>query len=433
MNIEELNLALPKSTIFLREGNKVLLLVPDKPDWVVANSKTAILLAMCNGSKKIKEIASCLPDDQQIEFVNLVTKLKKDNFFTEVSDEANDDKKFEDLKPHLNSIHLNMTSTCNLRCIYCYAEEREKIGTPLNKEEYKNVINSLTSFAPDSDVTFTGGEPLLNPLTVEIAELCKSRGLHTSLLSNGTLVNEENVSQIANAFDSIRFSVDGSTEEIHDRLRGEGSWRKTMHAVELLDAAGQKVSLAMTVTKLNIGEISALSKKWGSRLSFQPLYKVGRAKNKDIGMTGQEYYDVLLRAPGVQPYGKITEELARMRNRKIGRCAIGAGEISLSPSGDVFPCHMLHVAKFCAGNVRQQTLENIYFDSKILKSIRCMSVTQREECRDCPYRFLCSGGCWARTFYQAGSFLAADPFCDYDIAAFRTAFFNILEDIHEKD
>jgi radical SAM protein with 4Fe4S-binding SPASM domain len=411
--------ALLSETVILEEDDKVLFLVPSKPDWIVTNKNTAAVLSLCNGRNSISVIHEMISAHPEAESaVELVNKLHANGFFKK-------DDSCSHHKESLYSLHLNMSESCNLNCIYCYASERENAEEgALTLDDYRKLINDVHAMGNPVTVTFTGGEPLLNKNSFAAARHCKSKGLSTYLLTNATLINPGNAAEVRDLFDSIKVSVDGSSPSIHDRHRGQGSFLKTIAAIKLLEQRGVQPEIAMTVTRLNINEIQAMADTFGSRLTFQPLYEVGNARNKELGVTGRQYFKALKTAKGVEPYSRMGRILPGMKNRGCKRCALAAGEISISATGDVFPCHMLHVPKFRAGNVKNQSFQDIYENSVILDDIRKLSVDTRDECRQCPIRLLCGGGCWARAYYAHGDLNSADDFCEYEFLAFREGLLN---------
>lgn len=409
-------LKLLDETVILERDDKVLFLVPSKPDWILTNKNVAEVLRLCNGKNTIGDIRHIISaHSNSSEAIDILCKLHTDGFFEKTYHNAHHNSGL-----NINSIHLNMASECNLRCIYCYAAERKDfVEENLSLNEYFKLVDEINNLNKNVIVTFTGGEPLLNTNSLNVAEYCKSEGMRTFLLTNGICVNPDNAVKIASLFDTIRISIDGCTESVHDKHRGKGSYKKAVQGMTRLESCGAAPNVAMTVTRWNMHQIQGMADRYGSRLTFQPLYEVGNAKHKKLGVTGVEYFESLKSASGVEPYGRIGEMLASIKNRGCARCAIGEGEISISPSGDVYPCHMLHVPQFLAGNIKTQSFRDIYENSNVLKEIRKLSVTSREDCQECPFRLLCAGGCWARAFYEHGDLNTVDGFCEYEIMAFR--------------
>jgi radical SAM protein with 4Fe4S-binding SPASM domain len=198
-----------------------------------------------------------------------------------------------------------------------------------------------------------------------------------------------------------------------------------MNGVDLLQRNNASLQISMTVTKKNIDDIGNMVKKCGSLLSFAPLFKAGRARvNKQLAITGKEYYNALV-AQGVNPLSYLCSSLDTAKKQKIMKCAIGEAEISISDNGDVFPCHLLHIPQFRAGNVIKDSLESIYLFSDLLKSCRQLTVLEISKCLKCPIRFICGGACRARAFYEKGRIDVSDDFCEYEKLAFMNGLFEL--------
>lgn len=408
---------LPESTYVLNDNNKFLFIISDKPDWIVTNKNFASILMLCNGKNSIEKIYNIINKQKYgKDGIKILNTLIENNFFENKIGLA------KHYSCNLSNIHLNMTSKCNLSCIYCYADERSDIKGNLELNNYYKIIDDAFLINNTINITFTGGEPLLNKNTIDVAKYCKSKNIKTFLLTNGTCINEDNAEIIAKNFTKIRISIDGCTEKTHELHRGKGTYFKVNKAISLLEKYGMSPMLAMTVTNMNIHEIEGLATKYGNRLTFQPLYSVGKGRN-NLNLDGKTYFEALKNASGVEPYAQLEQKLNTTRNHGCTKCAIGDGEISISASGNVYPCHMLHVEKFCAGNIKDKSLTEIYYNSKVLKDIRSLSVIEREGCKNCPIRLICGGGCWARAFYAHGNLQAADDFCDYELSAFTHGLF----------
>lgn len=78
---------------------------------------------------------------------------------------------------------------CKLRCAYCHNPDTWKTnsGTEISSEE---LINKIIRFKPyftnGGGVTFSGGDPLLQPeFLLEMLKLCKQNGIHTAIDTAG--------------------------------------------------------------------------------------------------------------------------------------------------------------------------------------------------------------------------------------------------------
>lgn len=426
MSILHQKIKLPNGFVKIEKGEKVLFLNPAVPDWVVVNKNGAAILQLCNGKRTVEDIAESLS-----KFWRKGSKEEILNFFQNIISTTNfftDDCSKQVYEPNeLRIIQLSLVNECNLNCIYCYATDRPKSSIKLTREEHFKLIGDINAIAKHSSIAFTGGEPLLLPYLIELVDYARGLGHQVHLLTNGTLINK-NAERISKAFDLIKISLDGSTAEIHDFHRGNGSFAKTLNAINLLIQQDAPIQITMTITKKNIHDIDAMTKKFGSRLSFAPLFVAGRAKNmKELSITGKEYYEALASVNDVKPLSNLCSSLAASRQKRIMKCAIGDGEISISETGDVYPCQLLHFPQFCAGNVRESSLKSIYETSDKLKVCKELTVTKIAGCRKCDIRFICGGACRARAFYEENRLDVSGSFCEYE----KLAFINGLFELHE--
>ena len=430
-------LKLAEGVFYAERGGKHLFLQPRVPDWVVVNRNGAILLARCDGRAAVEEIVAGLPDGKGLlsQAEALFAEAQRRGVLVDVDQEAARDGgvggvlrgEVERQRPVLGVVHLKLTNQCNLRCSYCYAESG-KPSAVLSWEELGGIAESVAAMSPAVEYVISGGEPLLHPRALEFAERVKAAGNTVHLLTNGTLIDETNVERIAAVADLVKISLDGSSEAVHAATRGKNNFARAVRAVELLAGLGVKVQVAMTVTRENRGDIAAMVERFGSRLTLQPLFKAGRGREEDeLALTGMEYYEALAAVEGVAPMGAVARTLAAVRGRGTRRCAMAEREISISETGDVYPCQLLHAQEFRAGNVRERPLAEIYSESPVFERLRGVSVETLGKCSGCELRYICGGACRARDFYEVGSVEAVGEFCAYEREAFLSGIFESVE------
>lgn len=153
-------------------------------------------------------------------------------------------------KEYLPMITLEVTSRCNLRCIYCIYNEPVKYARNHGPAEMTwdiarksiDLLAANSKKAKELFVTFYGGEPLLNlkliKKSVPYAQECfKGRPLHFSLTTNCTLINENTARFFAENNFSILASIDGPPD-IHNSYRintqGRGSFDNSMKGLQML-------------------------------------------------------------------------------------------------------------------------------------------------------------------------------------------------------
>jgi radical SAM family uncharacterized protein len=149
-----------------------------------------------------------------------------------------------------------LTYNCNLQCGMCpfWKRSSKDSSTEWEKAILKQIYDSGAC-----GIAFEGGEPLLRNDLVEILAFSRSLPLHTSLVTNGTLL-ESRIDEIASYINGTLYvSLDG-LEKTHDTIRGvSGCFRK---AVRGIMAARKKASVTINTTIIaeNIHEIEDLVK-----------------------------------------------------------------------------------------------------------------------------------------------------------------------------
>ena len=94
--------------------------------------------------------------------------------------------------PHKRPVVVwNCTRRCNLRCVHCYAGSYgPEAYNELTTTELHDVLDDLASFGSPV-VLFSGGEPLMHPCLLELAEHAVGSGMRAVISTNGTLIGRE--------------------------------------------------------------------------------------------------------------------------------------------------------------------------------------------------------------------------------------------------
>ncbi|XHH09776.1 MAG: PTO1314 family radical SAM protein [Candidatus Bathyarchaeia archaeon] len=188
------------------------------------------------------------------------------------------------IKTPLFSGH-KLTYNCNLKCKMCPFWTRTSQNLSLNEE--KAILKQIYD-AGICGVAFEGGEPLLRQELPQILAYSRSLPLHTSLITNGTLLKSR-IDEIAPHINGVIYvSIDG-LEKTHDSIRGvSGCFKK---AVEGINAAKKRVPVTINTTIMseNIDEIEdlvKLAKELGVRISLSVAFEYHNA-NGSLPKSGQ--------------------------------------------------------------------------------------------------------------------------------------------------
>jgi len=132
-------------------------------------------------------------------------------------------------------VHIEPTNACNLRCVHCH---QSSIGTHFTKQRglmdwelYQHIIDQLAGLA--QRITLDNhGEPTNHPRIADMVAYAKRKGLSVSMLNNGTQMTEELAEQLLDSeIDRVVFSFEGSTQELHEKVRRKSNFNKTMRNI----------------------------------------------------------------------------------------------------------------------------------------------------------------------------------------------------------
>ena len=132
----------------------------------------------------------------------------------------------------LKSLHIELTSKCNERCIHCYIPHDQKT-TDMSIDTFNKLFEEIQSVGIES-VTLSGGECMLHPLFLDILKRFKAENIHVTLLSNLTLLSQDIIDVLSmGLLSSVQVSLFSLDEKVHDKItQKKGSWRITMMNIE---------------------------------------------------------------------------------------------------------------------------------------------------------------------------------------------------------
>lgn len=178
----------------------------------------------CNNNDYVfsykKRSNEILAHDHDSDFFNTVEFLEK-----------NDQEKYR-----LNSVHIEITSKCNERCIHCYIPHGNKIKTLDIKHIY-----SILEQCRDMNVmhiVLSGGEPMLYKDFIGILKKCREYDFAVSVLTNLTLLTNNIIEEMClNGLLGVQTSLYSMDSVIHDSItKMTGSFDKTKTAIlKLID------------------------------------------------------------------------------------------------------------------------------------------------------------------------------------------------------
>lgn len=167
------------------------------------------------------------------------------------------------MNPIINECHWEITKNCNLACSHCISWVGNKRA--LSTQRALRVIDKLSNLGCKK-LYLTGGEPLFRKDIFQILRRAKDKKFKIGLLTNGTLISNKNIKEIKSSVEEIGISIDGSSSQINDQIRGVGSFSQIIKAIKLIKNNQIPLTLYITITKINLsdfGNILRLAKRLG--------------------------------------------------------------------------------------------------------------------------------------------------------------------------
>jgi uncharacterized protein len=327
----------------------------------------------------------------------------------------------------LKKLTLVVTSNCNLKCKYCFADYVHKSShKTMSANTFKNAIDFILRNYPKgcSNITIFGGEPLLafNVIKEGIEyydkkcdELSLIKG-KISIVTNGTIINHE-IIDFLNSYDniSVTFSLDGS-REINDFARidkkSKGVYGKVSNNIKAnKDKFKFITNIEVTLNKEHVKNYKkGEAKKWIKELLDLGVngitVGVVESKNEELGLQIEDEYIYKQMYSEIVDYlfeeilngrvfisSDIIEGIKALVSKKIIpiSCTAAINNLTIGAEGDILPCYTFYGEKECImGNVIDDISEKYY---SIQNKFKNDYYEKPEDCRSCWIRNICNVWC----------------------------------------
>ncbi len=291
---------------------------------------------------------------------------------------------------YLPAVVLFITYRCNLRCKMCGVCE---LNAPvddspeLTVEECKSVVRSAVKLGTTL-LVISGGEALLRPdLLFETIGYARENGIAVHLCTNGVLLDPESVKRLARSgVNTVSVSIESPVREIHDSLRGAGSFDSAVKGVRLLRelAPSVQVGISSVITAKNFRGMSgmvAFAESLGvHQVKFAPIHTNLLHRRRHFESYGElifgtedlEDLDREVKAlTEATAYSKLRtsspmflSKITRLyRNPPSFPCYAGYAVCVINPKGKVSPCSDLDGVQ----SIRDMPLEEIWRSKEFQK------------------------------------------------------------------
>jgi uncharacterized protein len=326
---------------------------------------------------------------------------------------------------------LHITNACNLRCPYCYVHKsQEAMDESTGRAAVAAVIRSAVDHGFSAvKLKYAGGEASLNyrlmmSLHAYARELVAEHGLklHATMLSNGVALAPSLIDWLRSETIRVMISLDG-VGSLHDVQRptvaGKPSFTLVERGIARMLEHGHAPHLSITITNRNAGGVAdAVRFALERDLTFSlNLFRDNECATlyPDLQYEEQAIISGLLGAFGVieefmpswSVLGSILDrgQLLEPRQRS---CGVGQDYVVIDQRGGVAKCHM-EIEKTIGDVFHDDPLRLVQRDKS--SALNLIS-DEKDGCRECTWRYWCTGGCTVATFRATGRYDIKSPNCN---------------------
>jgi len=314
------------------------------------------------------------------------------------------------------NVTWEVTYSCNLSCIHCLSDSGKKREGELNTEQCRRVIDAMSANRV-FQFSIGGGEPFARDDFLDLMDYAHEKGMLTCISTNGTLIDAEVAARLDHNLVYIQVSLDGGTPESNDAIRGAGSFRRALRAVECLRKRDIEVSINTVLTRLSFPELdplAALAASLGAKFRVSRFRPSGRGKkswaelnvSRDQMLSFSDWLSAHMAVSTGDSFFSVTHE----DRKSLGLNMCGACKLTccVSPTGGIYPCAFLQEPEFLAGKLPEQYFASIWADSPVFQSFRELEI---RSCESCDRFDMCHGGCPAIAYHTQKRLGLADPGC----------------------
>jgi uncharacterized protein len=314
------------------------------------------------------------------------------------------------------SLALDISGSCNLRCVYCAENATMPRREPMQPKTLNQSIDCLFKWSGKGGISvhLGSGEPLLNPQLVK--EIDKRvhlrakeshRALSLHLTTNGTLLNEEIERWLVRRDWSVKISIDGD-QAIHDRFRldsvGAGTFNRVNPSVCRL---AKKIPERFSTT-------SVLCHGTDPKDVFDAVAAMGVRSIEMVPIATTQTSKYALRQEDFEAYRKYifdyVQSLAKGKKIPVNirfhkrllkvlgygnsrvPCGAGRNFFAVGPEGQIYPCfRFVGLPKYALGDLSGINVDKV----RQFTAWAGRPYDRRGQCQSCWAASLCGGPCYA--------------------------------------
>lgn len=256
-------------------------------------------------------------------------------------------------------LQFELSPYCNLQCCSCLhghkdvREEYVKIDNILDMELYNKIIEEASKYNCPSISFHNNSEPLLDKELVKKIEKARDSGfVDIILVTNGTLLTKEKSIDIIKAgVTKITFSVDAFYDETYEKNRKNSDFnllkKNIFDFLEAKKELNSKIPItrvSFVVNKNSVNEMKEFNEYWQDKVDLVDFQN----------FSAIEGYTEYLCPTGFEAIEDF-------------QCNSPWQEVVIRANGDVLPCCSLYGSEVVLGNLKENSIYEIWNSDKMKK------------------------------------------------------------------
>jgi MoaA/NifB/PqqE/SkfB family radical SAM enzyme len=246
-------------------------------------------------------------------------------------------------------IQFDTTQKCNFKCPHCIITDDDNLDKLFSKETISNegferIVDEASEHQCPSIALHGTNEPLLDKKLEEKIEYLKKRGFMDIMINtNASALTDKRIKKLLDSgLTRIRFSIDAATEEVFNKIRVGGNYRKVVRNikrfVELKEAGNYKLpvtGVSFCKQKANEHEERVFINQWKNIVDHVSIQRYIPATSdqryKEFYPTNKSYNEEFTGFKCPQPFQRLV-----LRNQDITPCcAWYSRELSLGSANKI--------------------------------------------------------------------------------------------------
>lgn len=312
--------------------------------------------------------------------------------------------------PHLFEMQIEITGRCNEHCVHCYIPNDNKPNHDMDESLFKGILRQCHDMGV-VNMILSGGECMLHPSFAGFLKETAKYDFYVVILSNLTHLGDDTLEVLKN---NPRFRVQVSlysmNPAIHDEItRIPGSFIKTRDSILKLTENNIPVQINCPVMKQNKDDAKdvilwAQERRIHAEIDYNIMARYDQSSDNLVNRLTLDEVEKLLNEIIINDtdyrYKLSNDELDIDGDLNIDNdrfCGACITSLNINENGNVCPCAGWQ--GFVLGNIKEQSLRDIWENSSNIKIIRDLRRKDIPQCINCADKSFCAV-CLARNFNE---------------------------------